>query len=412
MDSREMKGLQIAATVKITKRTDDWVVPSQSNRNERYIVDANAQACTCPDFEFRRTKCKHIFAVEYTIERETVTDGETTVTLTTETVKVSRKTYSQDWTAYNAAQCEEKDRFMELLASLTAKIEQPEQAQGRPRLPLSDMVFSSAYKVYSGFSSRRFSSDLRQAEQRGYVHKAAHFNSVNRYLSDVALTPILMGMITKSSLALSKVETEFAVDSSGLSTSRFVRWFNKKWGKEADNREWVKCHLMCGVRTNIVTSVEISGWTAHDTTFFEPLLERTAKYFQIDEISADKAYLSHKNLELAVLAGATPFIPFKSNTVPMEDDGSIWAKMYYHFMLNREDFLNHYHKRSNVETVFSMVKGKFGDSVRSKSEIGQVNEVLCKVLCHNLVVVIHEMHELGIEPTFGSGIALEPKVAA
>ncbi len=27
------------------------------------------------------------------------------------------------------------------------------------------------------------------------------------------------------------------------------------------------------------------------------------------------------------------------------------------------------------------------------------NETLCKVLCHNLVVLIHEMHELGIEPT-------------
>src|SRR5215831_19590271 len=30
---------------------------------------------------------------------------------------------------------------------------------------------------------------------------------------------------------------------------------------------------------------------------------------------------------------------------------------------------------------FSMIKGKFGDAVRSKSDIGQLNEVLCKVLC-------------------------------
>ena len=96
----------------------------------------------------------------------------------------------------------------------------------------------------------------------------------------------------------------------------------------------------------------------------------------------------------------------------VEDDGSIWAKMYHLFMFNREQFLDSYHKRSNVETTFSMVKGKFGDYVRSKSEIGQINEVLCKVLCHNLVVVIHEMHELGITPTFGSEIAVEPKVAA
>ena len=32
--------------------------------------------------------------------------------------------------------------------------------------------------------------------------------------------------------------------------------------------------------------------------------------------------------------------------------------MYYYFMYNREDFLAHYHKRSNVETAFSMIQGK------------------------------------------------------
>jgi len=69
-------------------------------------------------------------------------------------------------------------------------------------------------------------------------------------------------------------------------------------------------------------------------------------------------------------------------------------------MYNREEFLAHYHKRSNVETAFSMIKGKFGDAVRNKSDIGQLNEVLCKVLCHNLYVIIQAIHELGIEPMF------------
>jgi hypothetical protein len=69
-------------------------------------------------------------------------------------------------------------------------------------------------------------------------------------------------------------------------------------------------------------------------------------------------------------------------------------------LYNREEFLTHYHKRSNVETAFSMIKAKFGDAVRSKSDIGQLNEVLCKVLCHNLCVIIQAIHELGIEPRF------------
>lgn len=78
----------------------------------------------------------------------------------------------------------------------------------------------------------------------------------------------------------------------------------------------------------------------------------------------------------------------------------MWRKLYHYFMFNRDEFLTHYHKRSNVETAFSMIKGKFGDSVRAKTETGQINELLCKVLCHNLCVLVQAIYELKVEPVF------------
>lgn len=35
-----------------------------------------------------------------------------------------------------------------------------------------------------------------------------------------------------------------------------------------------------------------------------------------------------------------------------------------------------------------------------KADVAMVNEALAKVLCHNLVVLIHEMYEIGVEPSF------------
>jgi hypothetical protein len=49
-----------------------------------------------------------------------------------------------------------------------------------------------------------------------------------------------------------------------------------------------------------------------------------------------------------------------------------------------------------------MIKEKFGTRLMSKKEVAQVNEVICKVLCHNICVVIQSMYELGIEPVFWS----------
>src|SRR5215207_2115987 len=107
---------------------------------------------------------------------------------------------SQNWTTYNAAQSEEKHRFVELLADLCNTVPQPEQVMGRPRLPLSDMLFAAACKVYVGFSARRFTSDLKDAHLRGLIGNAAHFNSVNRYMANPELTDALKTLITVSSL--------------------------------------------------------------------------------------------------------------------------------------------------------------------------------------------------------------------
>lgn len=97
--------------------------------------------------------------------------------------------------------------------------------------------------------------------------------------------------------------------------------------------------------------------------------------------------------------GATPFIALKTSTIA-ENGCDIWKKMFHYFQFRREDFPAHCNKGSNVESTFSMLKRKFGASIRSKTPVAQVNEVLCMVICHNLSVLVHPIYELGIEPMF------------
>ena len=78
----------------------------------------------------------------------------------------------------------------------------------------------------------------------------------------------------------------------------------------------------------------------------------------------------------------------------------LWNRMWHFYNFNQEVFLQHYHKRSNIESTFAMIKAKFGASVRAKTPVAQVNEVLCKILCHNICVLIISIYELGLEPTF------------
>lgn len=126
--------------------------------------------------------------------------------------------------------------------------------------------------------------------------------------------------------------------------------------------------------------------------------------FTMAEVSADKAYLSGENLLTTLRHKAIPYIPFKSNSRAGQSTygakSTVWNRMIEFFTDHREEFLVHYHKRSNVETTFHMIKAKFGQRLRSKTMTAQINEALCKVLCHNLCVVIQSVHELGIETDF------------
>ncbi len=280
---------------------------------------------------------------------------------------------------------------------------------GRPRLSLRDMVFSAVFKVYSTVSTRRFMCDLSDACSRGYISTVPHFNSILNYLDTGSLTPILHDLIHTSSFPLKAIEVDFAVDSSGFSTSRYVRWYNARYGHEQDNHDWMKVHLMCGVKTNVVTSVEITGRYANDSPQFRPLVTTTAKNFHMRDVEADKAYSSKGNLELVARKGGTPYIPFKTNTTGEGEGSILWEKLWHFYQYNREEFLTHYHKRSNAESTMWMIKSKSSEHIRSKTDIAIVNELLCKVLCHNICVVISSMYELGVEPTFCAEMGLAQK---
>jgi transposase len=149
-----------------------------------------------------------------------------------------------------------------------------------------------------------------------------------------------------------------------------------------------------------VTSVKITDHRKNDSPELEGLVKQTSENFSISEVSADLGYSSRHNLEAVENLGGVPYIPFKSNSRGRALGSPIWKKMWHIFQLKQDEFLSHYHKRSNVETTFSMVKAKFGSRIRNKTYTGMVNELLCKVLCHNLCVNIQEMNELGISPDF------------
>jgi len=392
-----MKGMQMAHLGRISETPKGWIVPSESGSGA-YLVyeDRGETKCNCLDCQMRKVKCKHQWAVEYFTKESVDELGNKTVQ------KVVRMTYTQNWKAYNAAQNNEIRMFDELLKELVQNVEEPEQQIGRPRVSLREGLFCSIQKVYSQLSSRRAHTLYRNAEEREQISKAPNFNVVNKLLNKGEITPILHRLLLLSSLPLKGVETNFAPDSSGFRTSQFNQYCVEKHNTKKEHK-WVKAHILTGTKTNVIASARITQSESGDSPQFKPMVREAHEGgFNIEEVEADGAYCSRENYNLIDEIGGKAYIPFSTNATGKSKGSPVWYKMYHYFMLNRDEFMAHYHQRSNVETTFMMVKAKFGDKLKSKNWIAQKNELLCKLIAHNIVVLIHEMHELGINPNFST----------
>ena len=133
-----------------------------------------------------------------------------------------------------------------------------------------------------------------------------------------------------------------------------------------------------------------------DALHLPSLVESTAKNFDMKEVSADKGYSGAKCHEAIASVGATPYIPFKR-----QRDRAGGRRVHKNVPLlpvQAGRVFGHYHRRSNVESTMMMIKTKFGDCVRSKTERCGRNEVLAKILCHNICCLISAIYELGIVP--------------
>lgn len=415
---RRKRGMAIAALVPIRKHGSGYRVLAQSVQGGHYTVnlDGDQPTCTCPDWALRRRDCKHIIAVRLAVHRDSQGDsgelgageletheaGETVLEITSQ-----RPTYGQNWKAYSAAQEQEGQLFPALLHGLCGSVVQPDYEYGRPRLPISDMVFCIARKEYSGLSRRRVMSILRDDYGRGLISHLPSSGSLTKYIDSPELTPVLKRLVQESARPLAAVETKLAVDSTGFGTSVYDHWFEHKWGKEIRQAQWIKAHIMCGTLTNIITAVEVTSGNRNDTKYLRRLLRRSTENFNVEELSADKGYLSKKNFEAAAALGVDLYMPFKVDSRernPKRKRSRAWEKAFRYFHDHREEFLQHYHLRSNAESTMQMLKSKFGTSVRARTQTGQFNELLARCLCHNICVLIRSKYEYGIEIDFHSRI--------
>ena len=413
-DLRQQRGIAIFRSYadKIRQVIEGkYLVPSQTRSAGTYFVDVAASVCSCPDQQETRRRCKHLWAV-LVLRHEVDVPG---VEDTSVVAEKKPKGPPRNWKAINASSAEEKARVQVLLRGLCDCVQQPAyKGNGRPALSLGDVIYGATMAVFNGDSIRRSGSDLTDCQAKGLLEDKPSAGSLFRYLEKPELMPLIQMMIRESAAPLIACETEaqYAADGTGFATGVYGSYCDyRHGGKERKVATFVKAHVIAGTRTHAVTWVQPTDGHVNDTTMLPTLVQETARRYAMKEVSADAGYLSKANAMAIADVGAVPYISFKDNTTG-KTGPEAWLKMWHDFNANTEDYLTHYHRRSNVETVFHMVKTKFGERIRSRTRTAMFNETLLKFLSHNLSCMVRAIHELGIEPKFDRVFGLNLAVAS
>lgn len=320
-----------------------------------------------------------------------------------------KKTYQQDWSVYAKACSQEKLMFMKILKDAIdyMMVKYEYKGNGRPAAYYGDIIKSLCIKSYHNYSGWRLESELKIAKAMGIIDDVYKRTTLMKYMQEPKITEMLHKLYKIIAEPLSTIEIYFAADATGISNKYGnVRWMNIRHTKEETKhkREYSKLHIISGVKTNCVCSAKITKGTAHESPFFKPLLDDTAKIFNVKEISADAGYLSKDNVKAIATIGATPFIMGKKNTnVPKAGPISAWGGMLRLWKNHQMDFAERYHKRSNVESTFGMIKRKYGDFCRCKKPESQEVEILSRIVCHNAVVLAEALLSYDLKKGFIDG---------
>jgi len=226
------------------------------------------------------------------------------------------------------------------------------------------------------------------------------FKTLSNYNENNSLQIILDKLIEESSRPLSVIEHDFATDATGIRTKLFSSWYSIRCKKEIKKRDHLTIHITTGIKSNVVTALNVEIKSGNDNKILREHVDKTAENFKINEWSGDGRYWCKDNCRKINEVGGTPYFKVWKNWSGKSRGCMVWKIMNQKSKDNPEEYGKHYHKRSNVESTNHSKKIIHGNKVYSRLKSSRINEETLRWINHNINVLNRAKYEWKINPKF------------
>ena len=226
-----------------------------------------------------------------------------------------------------------------------------------------------------------------------------HFTTIQKFLK--RFNPILFDkLIAKIICSFNSLNNiTIALDASGFSSSYSSNYYVMRINKESKKRHFLKSTIVIDTDKQLILGVLLRKGPSNDNKDFQPILRKIYELFneiKIKRVLADKGYDSEKNLSFVKnFLNAEPIIKIREgNSSPLRNRGRKKLRRVMYLRFKKDKIISStYHQRSKVETVFSVIKRKFGDELYSKTLEMRKKEAMLRHLVYNLYRLYTEHSE-------------------